>query len=165
MRTTRLRLGLVTLVAALACSGSDPEAELIEASQAVEQARSRVETARANVEKRETEAEEAKQRLTEARTVLREAQENVTKYEASVDRNATDSVLFRAVQKRLLEDRQLKDVAIAARVDKGIVTLSGNVPNAKLRDRALEIAQQTPGVNRVESLIDVPVAARKPAAD
>jgi len=163
MRTMGLRLGLVTLVAALACGGSDPEAELIEASQAVEQARSRVETARATVEERETEVEEAKRRLTEARSVLREAQENVAKYEATVDRNATDSVLFRSVQKRLLEDRQLKDVAIAARVDNGIVTLSGSVPNAKLRDRALEVARETPGVNRVESLIDVPVAAGKPA--
>jgi osmotically-inducible protein OsmY len=158
-----LRWGLVALVAALACSGSDPEAELIEASQAVEQARNRVENARATVEQRETEVEEAKRRLTEARSVLRDEQEKVAKYEESVDRNATDAVLFRTVQKRLLEDRELRDVAIAARVDHGTVTLSGSVPNAKLRDRALEVAKETPGVNHVESLIDVPVAAGKPA--
>jgi osmotically-inducible protein OsmY len=65
------------------------------------------------------------------------------------------------VQKRLLEDGDLSDVAIAARVSNGIVTLSGSVPNAKLRDRALEIARAAPGVGSVESRIEV--AAEKDA--
>jgi len=165
MRTTWMRVVLATATAALACEGHDPEADLIEASQAVAEARSRVETARAAVEKREAEVEEAKQRLADARASLREAQESVAKYEESVDRSATDAVLFRSVQKQLLEDRALKDVAIGARVDNGVVTLSGSVPNAKLRDRAVEIARKAPGVDRVESRIEVPVAAGKPAGE
>jgi osmotically-inducible protein OsmY len=80
-----------------------------------------------------------------------------------VDRSATDDVLFRTVQKRLLEDDDLSNVAIAARVSKGVVTLSGSVPNAKLRDRALEIARTTPGAGHVESRIEVQVSAAEEA--
>lgn len=163
MTTIWIRVALATALAALACGGHDPEADLIEASQAVAEARSNAEAARATVEKREAEVEQAKQRLTEARATLREAEQNVARYEESVDRSATDAVLFRTVQKRLLEDGSLEDVAISARVDDGVVTLSGSVPNARLRDRAVEIARKTPGVDRVESRIEVPVAAGKPA--
>jgi len=67
----------------------------------------------------------------------------------------------REEQKRLLEDDDLSNVAIAARVSKGVVTLSGTVPNAKLRDRALEIARGAPGTGTVESRIEVDVAATK----
>ena len=56
----------------------------------------------------------------------------------------------------------LEDVAIRAGVADGIVTLSGEVPEAALEERAIEIAAKTPGVVRVESRIEVdlpPVAA------
>jgi osmotically-inducible protein OsmY len=156
-------VGLATVLVALACGGSDPEVDLEQASQAVEETRAEVEKARETVETREGEAEQAQERLAEARAALREAESELAKREAVVNRSATDAVLFRAVQKRLLEDEDLSKVAIAARVSKGAVTLSGSVPDAKLRDRAVEIARATPGVTRVESLIEVPVSAPKEA--
>jgi osmotically-inducible protein OsmY len=146
---------------ALACGGSDPEVDLEEASQAVEEARAQVDEARETVQARESEMQEVQERLAEARSVLREAESELAKREAVVNRSATDDVLFRAVQKRLLEDDDLADVAIAARVSKGIVTLSGSVPEAKLRDRAVEVARKTPGVIRVESRIEVPASEAK----
>ena len=161
MKATWTRLLLATAAVALACGGSDPEAELVEASQAVEEARTEVETARDTVQEREAEVEDARKRLTEARAALREAQEKVAKREETVDRNATDAVLFRTVQKHLLEHKDLKDVAISASVTKGVVTLSGSVPDAKVRDRAVELARETPGVADVKSRIDVPVSAPK----
>jgi osmotically-inducible protein OsmY len=107
--------------------------------------------------------QQAQERLEEARAALREAESEFAQREAVVSRSATDAVLFRAVQKRLLEDEDLSEVAIAAGVSKGVVTLSGSVPNAKLRDQAVEIARATPGVGRVESRIEVPVSAPKDA--
>jgi osmotically-inducible protein OsmY len=154
-------MGAILLTAALALQlacGSDPEEELLEASQAADAARERVESARKTVEARETEVKQAQERLTEARDALREAQKVVAEREQTVDRNATDAVLFRAVQKRLLEDRQLEDVAVAAKVTDGVVTLSGSVPNAKLSDRAALIASETPGVESVVNRIQVAVA-------
>ena len=159
MRLKAIVVGLATALAALACGGSDPEVDLEQASQAVEEARVQVEKARETVQTRESEVKQAQERLAEARSTLREAESEFAQREAVVNRSATDAVLFRAVQKRLLEDGDLSKVAIAARVSKGVVTLSGSVPNAKLRDRALEIARATPGVGSVESRIEVQVAA------
>ena len=120
-----------------------------------------VEKARETVQTRESEVKKAQERLAEARSTLREAESEFAQREAVVNRGATDAVLFRAVQKRLLEDDDLSDVAIAARVSNGVVTLSGSVPSAKLRDQAVEIARTTPGVGSVESRIEVPVSAAK----
>jgi len=161
MRRIAFRVGLAVVLVALACGDSDPELDLEQASQALAEARVQVEKARETVQARESEAQEAQAQLAEARSVLREAESEFAKREAVVNRSATDAVLFRAVQKRLLEDDDLSKVAIAARVSKGVVTLSGGVPNAKLRDRAIEVARETPGVVSVESLIEVPVSAAK----
>ena len=163
MRLKAILVGLATALAALACGGSDPEVDLEQASQAVEEARVQVEKARETVQTRESEVKKAQERLAEARSTLREAESEFAQREAVVNRGATDAVLFRAVQKRLLEDDDLSDVAIAARVSKGVVTLSGSVPSAKLRDQAVEIARTTPGVGSVESRIEVPVSAAKEA--
>lgn len=163
MRLKAILVGLATLLAALACGGSDPEVDLEQASKAVEEVRAEVEKAREMVEAREREAKRAQEQLAEARSALREAESRLAQREAVVDRSATDTVLFRSVQKRLLEDEDLSEVAIAARVSKGAVTLSGSVPDAKLRDQAVEIARTTPGVASVESLIAVPVSADKEA--
>jgi osmotically-inducible protein OsmY len=129
----------------------------------VEEASAQVAKGRELVQARESEVEEAQKRLAEARSTLREAESELARRETAVDRSATDDVLFRTVQKQLLEDDDLSEVAIAASVSKGVVTLSGGAPNAKLRDRALEIARATPGVVKVESRIGVQVSAGKEA--
>jgi osmotically-inducible protein OsmY len=61
----------------------------------------------------------------------------------------------------LLEHDDLTDVAISASVSRGVVTLTGSVPNGKLRDRAVAIAGETPGVASVQSGIEVAVSAEK----
>ena len=163
MSSKAILVGLAAALVALACGGSDPEVDLEQASQAAEEARVQVEQARETVETRESEVKQAQERLAAARSALREAESEFAQREAVVNRGATDAVLFRAVQKRLLEEDDLSEVAIAARVSKGVVTLSGSVPNAKLRDQAVEIARTTPGVGSVQSRIEVPVSAAKGA--
>jgi osmotically-inducible protein OsmY len=163
MRSTWTRIGLATALVALACGGSDPEADLEQASRAVEESHARVEEAREAVATRESEVHAAQQRLEEAQSALREAESQLAQREATVDRSATDAILFRTVQKQLLEDDDLSHVAIAARVASGIVTLSGSVPNGNLRDRAVEIARATPGVEDVDDRIQVQVSAPKEA--
>ena len=46
----------------------------------------------------------------------------------------------------------------------GVVTLTGRVPKEKLEARAVEVAQATPGVVRVDSRIqvDLPAVATQP---
>jgi len=152
---TILAVFTAALLSLAACGGDQAEEKLEEASRDLAKAREAVEEARLEVEERQADAQAAQEELTAAREALREAEEELSGFEAKVDLNATDAVLFRSVQKRLLEDGDLEDVAIAARVDKGVVSLSGAVPEAELRDRAVEIARSTPGVTSVESRIQV----------
>ena len=159
MRSAWMVLGAALL---LACGGGeDPEAKLRAAGQELDEARERVVALREKVEAQAEDVEEAKQALSTARENLREAELALAKIEASVDRRATDAVVFRAVQSRLLEADALEEVAIRASVEKGVVTLTGTVPNAKLRDRAVEIAEGVTGVEGVESRIEVQVAAER----
>ena len=106
----------------------------------------------------QTAFDSAEQALAEARATLREAEARVADAEQQVGRHAQDPVLFRLVQKRLLEDGDLEDVAIVASVDEGVVTLSGQVPDANQRDRAVELARSIPGVVSVDSRIHVAAA-------
>lgn len=155
-------LGLAAGLLVLGCGGSDPEQALAEANRAVESSRAAVEKARGVVKQREAQVRDAQQKLADARASLREVEEELARHEAAVDRSATDTALFRAVQKQLLEDDKLSGVAISASVSNGAVVLTGSVPNGKLRDRAVEVAREIPGVTRVQSRIEVPVAARPP---
>jgi osmotically-inducible protein OsmY len=147
---TILAVFAAAVLALAACGGNEAEEELEEASRGLAKAREAVGEARREVEERQAEVKAAQEELAAAREGLREAQEQLSGFEAKVDLSATDVVLFRSVQKRLLDDGALEDVAIAARVDKGAVSLSGTVPDAELRDRAVEIVRSTPGVTSVE---------------
>jgi osmotically-inducible protein OsmY len=65
------------------------------------------------------------------------------------------------VQKQLLEDDALEAFAISARVERGVVTLSGVVGSEKLRKRALELAGSVPGVVSVQDRMQVAEAPAK----
>ena len=117
-----------------ACSpscGDDEEARLEELSQELGSLREGLpETAR-RVAERETTAKAAQDELAEARGALRESERRIAEIEKEVGAHATDPLLFRMIQKQLLEDDDLEDVAISARVEHGVVTLSGVVPEAE----------------------------------
>lgn len=175
MKSISFAVGIVAATLLLACGGSDPEVDLEKASKAAEQTRSAREVAVEKVKQREDEVKQAQTRLEEARKALRGIESELAKRVAKVDKSATDEVLFRAVQKRLLEDDGLANVAIAAHVNNGLVALTGNVPDAKLSERAVAVAKETPGVQRVDNRIQVvgakkapekaPAAAKKPAPE
>jgi osmotically-inducible protein OsmY len=65
--------------------------------------------------------------------------------------NAKDDQLIQTVRERLDGDAQFKEAEIRVRADNGVVTLMGNVPNAKAKDRAIEMTRKTPGVRGVRN--------------
>lgn len=157
-RLVSIRGLAATLALALwlpACGDSDPEARLEAAGEALSEARAEVQEARESVEQRKAAVTSAEEELAEARERLKGAEAQLAEVEQRVDLRATDAAVFRAVQQRLLEDESLEEVAIAARVERGVVTLLGQVPEAEQRERAGEIARGTPGVVAVENRIDV----------
>lgn len=158
LRPARLALvlGLALALAGLAGCGGDDSAERLEkATRALEKAMAQVEDAEAKAEARRQEVEEARKKLAKAEEDLSEARQRLEKARAEVEADATDTLVFRSVQRRLLDDPELEGVAIVAQVQGGVVTLSGDVPDEGLRKRAVEIARATPGVARVQDRIRI----------
>jgi hyperosmotically inducible protein len=67
----------------------------------------------------------------------------------SVD--ARDADIKKAVAERLKKDDPLKEADIKVRSDNGVVTLSGTVPDARVKTRAADLTRRTPGVKTVRN--------------
>ena len=143
------------ILAAAGCGEDSQEQALEEATAAVGTAREAVQEARQEVEARQQVADEARKELDAAKNELRIREQALREAESHVGLKATDAALFRSVQRRLLDDQELEDLAIAAEAAKGVVTLRGTVPDQETRVRAEEIAGETPGVVAVENQIEV----------
>ena len=127
---------------------SNAEALLVDARAAVQEAQEQVDETQESLEQAQSDVEAARQEL-------RDAESRLAEVESKVDFRATDALLFRAIQKRLLEADELTDLAIRAEVVRGGVTLHGSVSRPEARDTAIEIAKSVPGVARVDSRIEV----------
>lgn len=143
------------------CGDSSDEEMLSRAEDLLRDAREAVRSARDDVQAKEEGVKSAESELTAARHVLQEAEEGLGQAESQVDLKATDALLFRAIQRKLLEDDRLERLAIRADVNKGVVTLRGSVPDAESRDTAIEVVQSFPGVVSVDSKLEVPAEAEQ----
>lgn len=65
--------------------------------------------------------------------------------------NAEDKDVKNAVEKRIKQDARLKTADIDVRVDRGVVTLMGEVKDLGARARASEVASTVPGVRSVKN--------------
>ena len=161
MQRTRSRASLLScllMLAALAGVGcGDDGLEAVSAQLA--EIESEVEQARMEVERSDTEASKAGDALERAREALEEAEQRFADARKRVAKAASDAVVFRAVQQRLLDEADLEGVAISARVQRRTVTLEGSVPNELLKKRAQEVALDATGVETVINQITVDVAA------
>jgi osmotically-inducible protein OsmY len=143
------------LLVTAGCGGDSQEQALEEATAAVVAKREAVQEARETVDARQQAVDEAREELEAAKDELRIREQALREAESHVGLKATDAALFRSVQRRLLDDEELEDLAIAAEAAKGVVTLRGTVPDQETRVRAEEIAGETPGVVAVENEIEV----------
>jgi osmotically-inducible protein OsmY len=125
------------------------------AQEAVESARKEVAENEARFEKASEAAREAEDDLGAARGKLDAAQSSLAGARAEVAKWADDASVFRVVQQRLLEDGELDDAAVSARVEQGVAVLEGNVATEAERDRAIAIARETPGIAEVQSRLTV----------
>lgn len=137
------------------CAEPDPEEELREASRAVAERQGVVDRARLELEEREKALAEAQAERDRAQQGLRDAERRLDAARQEVAKYASDDVLFRAVQRRLLEDESLEGVAVSAEVQGRVVTLRGNVESEEQRDRAIALARETAGVDGVQSRLRV----------
>jgi len=154
--SARARFGTLLLAGALlAGCGDSEEAKLAALTEELGTLRAGLTQTRAEVTEREARAKTAQDALAAARSEQRDAERRIAEIEKELGTHATDPVLFRMVQKQLLDDDDLEDVAISARVERGVVTLSGVVSEEKLRERAVKLAESVPGVVSVQDRIQV----------
>lgn len=172
----RTALALFVLATVAACSGDAPEEKIEELSQKKRDAEERVEEAAKRVRGRaetlsaelETAAErrqvleqeersvaEAERELAEATRRLEQARTRLGELRREIARDVTDVALFRHIQKALLDEKSLRDVAIAVQVEEHVVTLTGRVPDAERKQTALRLAKATPGVLELRDRIEV----------
>ena len=155
-------LSLAALIASSAlllvttgCGGESQEQALEEATAAVVATQEAVQQARETVDAKQQAVDEAKKELAAAKEELKTREQELREAESRVGQKATDATLFRSVQRRLLDDEELDDLAVAVQVTKGVVTLLGTVPDEDHRARAEDIARETPGVVTVRNQIAV----------
>ena len=151
-------LPLVLLAFALGCGEPSQEELLQAANEALVEAKIEVDEASAALAQREEELAMAQSGRDEAAERLREGERALAEAHAQVGLHATDDLLFRTVQQALLKDEVLGDVAVSAKVDDGVVTLTGSVPSEAIRSHAALVAGSVPGVAEVRSLLTVPAA-------
>jgi len=143
------------LLSAAGCGGENQEQALEEATAAVMAERDAVQEAREKVDAHQQAVDEARAELEAAKDELKIREQALREAESHVGLKATDATLFRSVQRRLLDDEELDELAVAVQVAKGVVTLLGTVPDEDDRARAEEVARTTPGVVTVENQIEV----------
>ena len=135
---------------------TEARAALAAAREAVARQASAVDAAAEEVETLRAEIESAESRLQLARGALDAEQRELTRAEQQMRSYAVpDPVLFRNVQRELLDAAALREVAIAAEVKQGVVTLRGRVPDEGLREAAVRVATGVDGVISVDDLIEV----------
>lgn len=153
--TARAGLAALALALAFGCGEGERAAEFEEARKRVNDAQERLDAARTELEEREEALETARDRVQAARERVDESESELAEAREEVASYANDTLVFRSVQKRLLEDQALEAVAVRAAVEGGVVTLSGRVPSRDLQERAVRIAEETAGVVDVVSRIEV----------
>lgn len=73
------------------------------------------------------------------------------KHKTSIKHYAGDAAITSKVKAKYLKDLALKSFAVSVSTNRGVVSLVGNVPTVKLRDRAIFIAKHTSGVKGVDA--------------
>ena len=154
--------GIASILALAACGPQEPESRLKQAADQVEEAKQDVEAAQGDVvEAREdlgsleAAVHAAEKQLAEARKKLRRKQKQLAEQRNELHSTASDTAIFRLLQRRLLDEKSLSTAAVSADVIDGRVTLRGEVETAEQKATAGDIASGTPGVEKVANLVDV----------
>jgi osmotically-inducible protein OsmY len=74
---------------------------------------------------------------------------------SSVAAASSDATITAAVKSKMVLDSTVSGLQIDVDTEGGVVTLTGNVANAGIRDRAIAIARSTEGVKNVQDRLTI----------
>mgnify|MGYP001245050936 CR=1 FL=1 len=146
---------LIAAATAITACSPDPQEQYEDATTNLEEAREARNEAQEALEAKKEELAELRSNLNEAEAELQAARQKVDEASQKVDKTVTDEVLFRKIQRELLDEDQFEEAAISVGVTDRVVTLGGNVPDEETRKAALESARSQPGVKDVVDSMEV----------
>jgi hyperosmotically inducible protein len=99
---------------------------------------------------------ERQQTAATADQTARSARDGASRAADSAGRAVDDAAVTARVKSALLADDQVKAMAIDVDTSAGTVTLTGNVANAAVKQRAEQLAQNVEGVKSVRNNLSAP---------
>lgn len=146
-----LALGLATLSG---CSET-PQEKYDNAVEKLNESRESRNEAQEKVNDKKEELSELQANLNEAEAKLQEARKKVEAASQAVNKTVNDEVLFRTIQREVLDKKEFDKAAISVGVKNRVVTLTGNVPDDETRKRAIKLARSQAGVQDVIDELEV----------
>lgn len=157
---------VLILTALVSACGDDAQQRYDRATEALAEAREQRSEAMDAMQDKEKELEEYQDNLNESEERLQEAREQLQAAEAKVNASVNDEVLFRTLQRKLLNEDRFGDAAIAVGVADRVVTLTGTVPDKATHKAAIKTAEGQSGVEEVVDFLEIEgKASKKKAAD
>lgn len=155
MTRTILMAALVgALVLAGGCS-EEPQQRYERAGANLEAAKRAHAEAQQAVTEKKAELARLQEKLDAAERRLIQARERMAEAKQKLERSVNDEVLFRSIQRALLDESRFADAAVAVGVEDRVVTLTGTVPDEATREAAMEVARGHAGVEGVVDNLEV----------
>lgn len=154
-RCAAVSLALVMAGAALSGCSQDPQEKYDSAVEQLKEARQSVDDAQEKINSKKEELKELQNNLDESQSNLAAARGKVDEASQAVNKTVNDEVLFRTIQRELLDKKQFDKAAISVGVTDRVVTLTGNVPDEKTHQKAVEAARSQAGVENVVDQLQV----------
>jgi len=161
-RIFQVALILIVTVMVSAC-GDDAQQRYDRATEALKDAREQRQEAQSAVKDKEKELDQLQEKLNKAEERLSKAREHLREAQAAVSESVNDEVLFRTLQKKMLDEDNFGDSAIAVGVSDRVVTLTGTVPDKATHKEALKTAKDQSGVEEVVDFLEIENKAAKKA--
>lgn len=139
---------------AAGCS-EDPQQRYERAAANLEAAKQAHAEAQRAVTEKQAELVRLQEKLKAAERRLGNARERMKTAATAVDESVNDEVLFRSIQRALLDEKRFAGAAIAVGVQDRVVTLTGTVPDEATREAAIETARGYAGVEEVVNSLEI----------
>jgi len=145
-RTLLLLSALLVGTAGITACSESPQQQYDKATSKLNDAKEALTEAKGKVDDQQETVTKAQQKLDELQNNISKQRNDVAEATQAVDKTVNDEVLFRTLQKELLNKDNFSDSAISVAVNNLVVTLNGAVPDQKTHDRAISLVKDQPGV-------------------
>lgn len=164
MRHVKSYSGVVAAAALVSCSvtvfglagcSQSPQEQYDAAVESVNEAQSEISEAKEKVEETDEKIADARKAHQKAQAALDEKQESLREARAKAQKQASDEILFRVLQRDVLTKDAFEKSAISVSVNQRVVTLTGTVQDTDTRERAVKLVRNQPGVADVRDQLEL----------